>query len=163
VPHIRVAMSEHDRDHAVARHDTARFGEGSGNHLVVVFGGAVVHITATFYDCFLVFFLDAIGVGGEGKPRSRSNQSTLEPYEEQVGRIRVVDHVVVRRIGDYRGHRFVAQGGSNGRSTVDVRWLAHRPTRLVAEYRDGVIGKGRPGTGAAAKASCYPVVCWGQG
>ena len=132
VPDLGVAVPEDDGYDPVRTDNPARFGECPGDGRVVVVPSAVVRRCLPrpepFDDDFFGLLLNAQLVGRKREPRGRGVESALEPHVEEIRRIRIVDHVVVRRVGDDGRHRCVGERQRQRRTSLTgppgARWLA---------------------------------------
>src|SRR4051794_26592424 len=104
MPDLRLPMTENYRHHAIGAYGSPRLGEGASDKTAIMFHGAVIvdGSTAPFDDDFICLFLDASGVRRNTEVGMSGNKGALEPNIEDVGRVRVVNHVVVGRIGNDR-------------------------------------------------------------
>ena len=102
VPDLGVAVTEHDRHDAVVPDDAPRLGEGARKHRVVELARPVVADAgpAPLDDDLLGLLLHSSRVSRQAEVRVRRGKGALQPDVEEVGGVRVVDHVVVWRVGD---------------------------------------------------------------
>ena len=162
MPDLGVAVSEDDGYDPVRMDNPARFGECPGDGRVVVVPSAVVRRCLPrpepFDDDFFGFLLNAELVGREREPRSRRVEGAFEPHVEEVRRVRIVDHVVVRRVGHDGRHRCVGERKRQRRTALQVRRAPGGTRCLIAEHGDRVVGERGPCSGAIAESGLEVVV-----
>src|SRR5688500_16542117 len=105
-------MPEDNRHQAVGANDTPHLRECAGNASVVVLSISMLagRLTVLLDYDLVCLVLKALDVGCDGHFRSRCAQSTLQPNKEEIRRVSVVDHRVVRRVRDYSGYPRVPIG-----------------------------------------------------
>src|SRR5436190_6067091 len=136
-PSIWVRMAEDDNEVSVRSENSARLNERLGQRLLVELTGSVLRPqVASFNDDLFRLVLQSAAREEVGHDVP---QPSLQPNVENVGRIRVVDHVVVGRIGYHGVYGPIPERQSRGTALSDPRWLPGRaPNHLRERFQAGL-------------------------